>query len=74
MECAEVVQVIKTKSTRGDGTSANPTREVVQFWDFNGNLICVNDPLSVVSKHRHSDSNGYCDESTIPTIDTSTKY
>lgn len=46
MECAEVVQVIKTKSTRGNGTSADPIREIVQYWDFDGKLIIEFDPVS----------------------------
>ena len=60
MNSAEVVQVIKTKSTRGDGTSANPKREIVQYWDFDGNLIAEEDFLgcdchSVVNLENHRD-------------------
>ena len=46
MERVEVVQVIKTKSTRGIGTSADPVREVVQYWNLDGTLIIEFDPVS----------------------------
>lgn len=36
---AEIVQVIKTITVVGDGTKNDPVREVVQFWDLDGNLI-----------------------------------
>ena len=42
---AKVIQVIQTKSTRGKGTDADPVREVIQYWDFEGNLICEKDSL-----------------------------
>ncbi|MBR3591624.1 MAG: carboxypeptidase [Clostridia bacterium] len=43
---AKVIQVIQTKSTRGKGTDADPVREVTQYWDFEGNLICEKDSLT----------------------------
>ena len=43
LENAKVIQVIQTKSTRGTGTSADPIRVVVSYWDFEGNLIAEND-------------------------------
>ena len=60
MDSVEVVQVIKTKSTRGDGTSADPKREIVQYWDFDGNLIAEGDSLgcdgrSIVNHENHRD-------------------
>jgi len=42
---AKVIQVIQTKSTRGTGTSADPVREVVGYWDFEGNLIAEKEPV-----------------------------
>ena len=45
MESARVIQMIETKSTRGKGTSADPVRVVIQYWDFEGNLICEKDSL-----------------------------
>lgn len=41
----EVVQVIRVAATRGDGRSTI-VREVVQFWDFDGNLLAENDPCA----------------------------
>lgn len=41
----EVVQVIKVTAARGDGKSTI-VREVVQFWDFDGNLLAENDPYA----------------------------
>lgn len=73
MDSAKVVQVIKTKSTRGDGTSANPKREVIQYWDFDGNLIGSHDPVCANDNYSHCDSNGRCDESTMPITDPSTE-
>lgn len=31
MKSAKVISIIKTESTRGDGTSANPSRLVTQY-------------------------------------------
>lgn len=39
MESAKVINVIQTKSTRGRGTSADPIKEVIQYWDLKGNLL-----------------------------------
>ena len=39
MKSAKVIMVIETKSTRGSGTSADPYREIISYWDFEGNLI-----------------------------------
>lgn len=41
----EVVQVIKVTAARGDGHSTI-VREVVQFWDFDGNLLAENGPYA----------------------------
>lgn len=45
METAEVISVIKTTSTRGDGTSANPSRVIIQYWTLNGELLFEEDPV-----------------------------
>lgn len=45
MTYAKVIEIIETKSTRGNGTSADPVREIVQYWDFEGNLICEKDQI-----------------------------
>lgn len=41
---AKVIKVIQTKSLRGAGTEDDVCREVVQYWDFKGNLLAENDP------------------------------
>ena len=41
---AEVVQVIKTKALAGRGTEDDPCREIVQYWDFDGNMLAKIDP------------------------------
>lgn len=44
---ARVMQVIETRALRGTGESENDKcREVVQYWDFEGNLIAENDPCA----------------------------
>ena len=42
---AKVIRLIKTTSTRGEGTSADPVRIVTQYWNFNGDLLFENDPI-----------------------------
>ena len=39
-EKAEIVEVIKTTSTVGNGTHENPTREQIRYWDLAGTLLC----------------------------------
>lgn len=41
---AKVIKVIRTISSRGNGTKENPNRYVVQYWDFKGKLLSENDP------------------------------
>ncbi len=50
MNSAKVIQVIETKSTRGKGTDADPVREVIQYWDFEGNLICEKDNVRELAR------------------------
>lgn len=40
---AEVIAVIKTTALKGAGTENDPCREVIQYWDFEGNLLAQND-------------------------------
>lgn len=40
---ARVIQVIETRSIRGRGTEGDMCREVIQYWDFDGNLLAEND-------------------------------
>ncbi len=37
----EIVKFIKTELLRrGEGIPGDPVRIIIQYWDFNGNLIC----------------------------------
>ena len=42
---ARLVCLIETVSLKGAGTEKDPVREVNQYWDFEGNLVAVNDPI-----------------------------
>jgi hypothetical protein len=42
---AKVIQVIEAEVIRGDGSAANPTRGVNQYWSLEGNLLAENDPV-----------------------------
>lgn len=43
---ARVISVIETKAVRGEGDEDDPCRVVTQYWDFEGNLLAENDPIS----------------------------
>ena len=45
VDSAKVIRVIKTKSTRGNGTSANPSRVITQYWSLAGELLFEEDPI-----------------------------
>ena len=40
---AKVIQVIETRSIKGLGTESDPAREVVQYWDLEGNHLATFD-------------------------------
>ena len=42
-DSAQVIQVIKTESLRGEGTKEDSCRIVTQYWDFDGNLLAESD-------------------------------
>ena len=42
---AKVIQVIVTSNGRGAGTDDDPCRIVQQYWDFDGTLLAVMDPV-----------------------------
>ena len=42
-DSAQVIQVIKTESLRGEGTQEDLCRIVTRFWDFDGNLLAEHD-------------------------------
>ena len=41
----EMVEVIFVSTSRGDGTPANPTRSVLQYWSKDGRLLADTDTL-----------------------------
>ena len=43
---ARVISVIETRALRGLGIEEDLLREVVQYWDFDGNLLAENDPCA----------------------------
>ena len=43
---AKVISVIETQSLRGAGTEDDPCRIVTQYWDFDGDLLAENDPVT----------------------------
>lgn len=43
-DSAKVIQVIETKSIKGEGTASDPVRIVTQYWDLEGKLLAVCDP------------------------------
>lgn len=47
---AKVISVIKTTSTRGKGTSADPGRIVTQYWTFDGKLLFELDPKMFIDQ------------------------
>lgn len=42
---ARIVQVIETRSCRGDGTENNPCRLVIQYWSLDGELLAEKDNI-----------------------------
>lgn len=45
-DSAQVIQVIKTESLRGEGTNEDMCRIVKQYWSFDGELLAENDPCA----------------------------
>lgn len=42
-DSAKVIQVIETKAKRGLGTEKDPVREIIQYWDLDGNFLAEMD-------------------------------
>lgn len=42
-DSAKVIRVIKTRSLLGTGTLKDPFRELIQYWDFSGELLAKHD-------------------------------
>lgn len=38
-QSAKVIEVIETKSVIGSGIASDPYRIIIQYWDFNGDLL-----------------------------------
>ncbi|MGI6042143.1 MAG: carboxypeptidase [Candidatus Alectryocaccobium sp.] len=38
-DSARVIQVIETRSIKGRGTPDDPCRVIIQYWEFDGNLL-----------------------------------
>ncbi len=49
-DSARVIQVIVTTAIRGAGTEKDMCRPVMQYWDFEGNLLAENDPCQKVEE------------------------
>jgi hypothetical protein len=45
-DSVRIIQVIETRSLRGDGTQEDPCREVAQYWSFDGELLAEQDGIS----------------------------
>lgn len=60
-DSARVVSVIETRALRGTGTEKDKCRIVIQYWDFEGNLLAENDPCGV----RSNDTRSGCDKRKI---------
>lgn len=41
---AKVVEVIEVRSTIGKGNEADPIRQIVQYFNFTGQLLAIQDP------------------------------
>lgn len=42
-DSAKIIEVIETKSLRGEGTVENPCRQVTQYWNLEGELLAEHD-------------------------------
>lgn len=45
-DSARVISVIETKALRGAGTREDLCREVIQYWDLDGNLLAEKDTFN----------------------------
>lgn len=46
---AEVISVIRTKISVGDGTKGNPFRQYYQYWSLDGEILATKDDLKTIS-------------------------
>lgn len=47
---AKIIQVIETRAKKGIGTSSDPVREVIQYWDLEGNPLATFDAAMAPSE------------------------
>ena len=50
-DSAKVIQVIETRSSRGRGTADDLSRQVVQYWSMEGELLAEKDPYTESEKY-----------------------
>lgn len=50
-DSAKVIQVIETRSCRGRGTADDLSRQVVQYWSMEGELLAEKDPYTESKKY-----------------------
>ena len=43
---AKVISVVQVEAKIGTGTKEDPVRNVIQYWDIEGNLLAERDPLN----------------------------
>lgn len=55
VDSARVIQVIETKSIRGNGTENDLCRVITQYWDLEGNLLAEKDPCTTESETQGDD-------------------
>ena len=51
-DSARVIQVIETKSNRGKGTLDDLSRQVVQYWSLEGQLLAERDSHTITTSNR----------------------
>lgn len=49
---AKIIQVIETRAKKGIGTPSDPVREVIQYWDLEGNPLATFDAAMVPGELR----------------------
>lgn len=53
-QSAELMEVIRVKTSVGKGTDEDPCRIISEFWSKDGHLLAVNDPRSAVPGARNA--------------------
>lgn len=50
--CAKVIQVIETVTVIGAGTNNDPSRHLIEYWDFEGNKLAEYDSIKWTNERR----------------------